>query len=315
MGRIEMDVKKKCLKVWPVLVCLLFLIILLSSFVYWHIPATVVEASRLVVTTSGSTGDGIFPTTATIDAFITVSPSSGIRGSTVNITGVGFMPGSEARIWFDDNPNMVYDPGETMRLFVTTYDGSFPVGIDLMVPSVPAGNYHIVVRNSQMDIETAFENIIEVSAEFQVTEPSPTLILLPNPTFIVITPPTSAPPTSTPSTSTPSTSTPPTPTPPAPTQPTTSVWVWIYIGILVVAVISALLVKNRLDRINREKTETKFKNGDIEIRVNNVLGKPRIKGGTPLQADKPLNIRLVKDPGRQSIKVKGPLVRDRKEDK
>jgi hypothetical protein len=105
------------------------------------------------------------------------------------------------------------------------------------------------------------------------------------------------------------------PQPPPMTENNPLLWVEIFVPVVIVGAVSTLTVKNRLDKKNTEKTEAKFKNGEVTIKVSNVKGKVEIKPDTPLKADKAIGVRLVQDSGKQTIKVKGRLILDVKEKK
>ena len=89
-----MDVKEACLKVWLVPVCLLFLIILTTSFVSWLITPTAVEASRSVIIPICNSGDNaLIDTTQTTDI--------AVNGNVIYVTIKGILgssPDSHNRI-------------------------------------------------------------------------------------------------------------------------------------------------------------------------------------------------------------------------
>jgi hypothetical protein len=96
------------------------------------------------------------------------------------------------------------------------------------------------------------------------------------------------------------------------------IWPWPLAPIVIIVVVVAggtILAKNQLDKKSKEKTNEKFKNGDIAIKVQNIIGKIQIKSETPFKADKAINVRLRQGPVRQSIKKKGTSFLDGKEEK
>lgn len=87
-----------------------------------------------------------------------------------------------------------------------------------------------------------------------------------------------------------------------------------------VAIVAAVVavrtpVKKRLDKKKMEKTKTEFQNAGIEIKIGNMSGKFQVRPDTPLRADKAVSFKLIRGPGRHSVKTKKPLVGDGKEDR
>jgi hypothetical protein len=94
------------------------------------------------------------------------------------------------------------------------------------------------------------------------------------------------------------------------------IWIWIIGGaVLVIIGVSIPVIKNQVTKKKEEKTKEKFDNGEVTLKLNNTAGKTQILSAEPLKMDKAISVRLTKKSGKQSIKVQGPLLRDRKEGK
>jgi hypothetical protein len=99
---------------------------------------------------------------------VTLSPTSGVPGTVITITGSGFAINTAGVVWFDSNGDDVIDPGEPQVLVTTTATGAIPAGIILTVPGVAPSTYLV-----QADIPSGVP--VEASASFTVPSPSVTL--------------------------------------------------------------------------------------------------------------------------------------------
>ena len=75
---------------------------------------------------------------------IALSPTSGVAGAAITITGSGFAPNTAGVVGFDSNGNGAIDPGEPQVAVTTAADGTIPVGIILTVPAVAPGTYGVL---------------------------------------------------------------------------------------------------------------------------------------------------------------------------
>jgi hypothetical protein len=101
---------------------------------------------------------------------VTLSPTSGVPGTVITITGSGFAINTSGVVSFDSNGDSVIDPGEPQVSVTTTAAGAIPAGIILTVPAVAAGVYQVLA-----DIPSGVP--VEASAIFTV--PSPSVALSP----------------------------------------------------------------------------------------------------------------------------------------
>jgi hypothetical protein len=99
---------------------------------------------------------------------ITLSPTSGVPGTVITITGSGFAPNTAAWVWFDSDGSGALDPGEPQVAVITTAAGAIPAGIILMVPAVVPGT-HLVRADIPFGVP------VEAAASFTVPSPSITL--------------------------------------------------------------------------------------------------------------------------------------------
>src|SRR4030042_1137413 len=99
---------------------------------------------------------------------VTLSPTSGVPGRVITITGSGFAINTAGVVWFDSNGDGVIDPGEPQVAVTTTAAGDIPVGTTLTVPAVAPGTYGV-----RADIPSG--GPVEASASFTVPSPSVTL--------------------------------------------------------------------------------------------------------------------------------------------
>jgi|GEM_PF-6348566 len=97
---------------------------------------------------------------------ITLSRTSGPVGTTITIAGSGFVGGNSGRVFFDSSKNGQYDSGEPSQS--VTVNGSGGFSATLTVPSVPAGDYPVLV-------DCPSGSPIEASAPFTVCTPGMTL--------------------------------------------------------------------------------------------------------------------------------------------
>jgi hypothetical protein len=103
---------------------------------------TAVALGSNLDSSSGQQSSSIFDVTP---SNITIPPTYGFPGSNLTIAGAGFLPNTNTVVWFDTNGTNARDPGEPSRSFNTTNNGSFPAGISLTIPSVPPGNYKVLI--------------------------------------------------------------------------------------------------------------------------------------------------------------------------
>jgi hypothetical protein len=95
-----------------------------------------------------------------------------------------------------------------------------------------------------------------------------------------------------------------------------AIWIWIICGVVLVIIgVSIPIVKHQLAKNKEEKTKEKFDNGEVTLKLSNTAGKVQILSAEPFKMDKAISVRLTKKTGKQSLKVEGPLLRDRKEGK
>jgi hypothetical protein len=163
-----MGVKGTCLKVRSLRAYLSFLIILSAFFVASLMPTAAIMASSTVVTPG--TNDDDFNSIVILKGVSRTplaSTANGTAGSNVTISGTGFAPHTDAKVWFDTNGNMKQDLDEPFKTFATTEVGSIPAGIYLIVPPVSPGNYHIL-------IDCPIGEVVEISVDIVITE-TPTL--------------------------------------------------------------------------------------------------------------------------------------------
>ena len=103
---------------------------------------TVAPGTYLVRADIPAAGSIEAATTFTVPApSISVSPTSGVSGTVITITGSGFTPNTTGWVWFDSNGDSVRDAGEPQVSATTTSAGAIPSGIALTVPSVAPGMY------------------------------------------------------------------------------------------------------------------------------------------------------------------------------
>jgi len=76
---------------------------------------------------------------------ITLSPSSGISGTEITVTGGGVAPDTAGWVWFDSNDDGVRDAGEPQLSISTTTDGNIPAGTSLTAPAVAPDVYSVMV--------------------------------------------------------------------------------------------------------------------------------------------------------------------------
>ncbi len=94
-------------------------------------------------------------------ASISLSPTSGVPGTVITISGSGFTTNTAGWVWFDINRDSVRDPGEPQASVTTTSTGAITPGTTLTVSTVAAGGYRVLA-----DIPA--DGIIEDSASFTV---------------------------------------------------------------------------------------------------------------------------------------------------
>jgi hypothetical protein len=99
---------------------------------------------------------------------VALSPTSGIPGTVITISGSGFAPNTTGAVGFDSSGSGAIDPGEPQVLVTTTAAGAIPAGIILTVPAVAPGTYPVLA-----DIPSG--GSLEASAIFTVPSPSVTL--------------------------------------------------------------------------------------------------------------------------------------------
>ena len=116
--------------------------------------------------------------TFTVVATLTLSPVSGPSGTTITISGAGFVVSTMGVIWFDTNNNNIRDIDETTILVNTTALGAIATGTTMIIPNVTPGSYPV-----RADIPIG--GTIEASATFTVTVPLPTITASVSPTSIV----------------------------------------------------------------------------------------------------------------------------------
>ena len=102
---------------------------------------------------------------------ITLSPTSGVPGTVITITGNGFTSDTAGWVWFDSNGNGARDTGEPQVSMTTTTAGFIPTGVTLTVPAVAPQVYQVLG-----DIPTG--GTAEASASFTVTPPPSAGLLL-----------------------------------------------------------------------------------------------------------------------------------------
>jgi hypothetical protein len=265
-GLLATDMKKACLKVGSVLICLCFVLVLILSLVGCAPSPTAVEKSRIYQTVI-TLSEMWFPQTTTVTFFghTNITPVSGQPGTTITISFTGFMLVTVVQTWFDIDGDSALDVDEPSVLFDISYDPNsftnYPGSVELIVPDVSAGDYHIYV-DIPIDLAVEFE------FDFHVTG-FPLANLL-----------------------------------------------WIICGVVLVIIsVSILVIKKQLTKKKVKKTKEKFEKGEISLKLSNTKGKVRILSATPFRMDKAISIRLTRKSGKQSIKVEGPLLRDRKEGK
>jgi ABC-type transporter MlaC component len=107
----------------------------------------------------------VFPLVALAAPSISLTPSSGVSGTSIVIAGGGFGSHKDGCVWFDSNGNGVRDAGEPCKSVRSTHSGNIPSGTTLTAPGgVAAGIYQV-----RADIPSG--GSVEASANF-------TLILL-----------------------------------------------------------------------------------------------------------------------------------------
>jgi hypothetical protein len=139
-------------KLSSVVVCVVFLILLVLSI---SSCTTYPTAS-----TTYSPYNDLF--TATYSRIISVMPINGEPGTTVTISGRDFKPSTALIVWFDSNGNSLFNNDEPFHMVTVNADRNFPNDIELVVPSLPVGDYHIY-------IETAWTSDIKYFIEFHIT--------------------------------------------------------------------------------------------------------------------------------------------------
>ncbi len=102
---------------------------------------------------------------------LSLSPTNGIAGTILLITGSSFTLNSAGLIWFDSNGNNVLDAGEPQVAVTTTAAGAIPAGTILTVPIVASATYQV-----RADIPTG--GSVEATASFTVL-PIPSMTLSP----------------------------------------------------------------------------------------------------------------------------------------
>jgi len=98
------------------------------------------------------------------------SPTSGVPGAVITITGSGFASNTAGAVGFDSNGSGAIDPGEPQVAVTTTAAGAIPAGIILTVPAVAPGTYGV-----RADIPLG----VPVEAVASFTVPSPSVVLSP----------------------------------------------------------------------------------------------------------------------------------------
>jgi hypothetical protein len=91
---------------------------------------------------------------------ISISPTSGYTGMTIDVTGNGFIPYAAGNVWFDTNGDSVMDATEPQVAVTVSDIGAFPSGVTLPVPATSPGTYYV-----RADIPTG-DSTIEASASF-----------------------------------------------------------------------------------------------------------------------------------------------------
>ena len=99
---------------------------------------------------------------------VTLSPTSGMPGTVITITGSGFAINTAGVVWFDSNGDGVIDPGEPQVAVTTTAAGAIPTGIILTVPAMAPGTYP-----ARADIPSG--GSVEAAASFTIPSPGITL--------------------------------------------------------------------------------------------------------------------------------------------
>ena len=74
---------------------------------------------------------------------VALSPSTGISGTVITVSGSGFTPNAAGMVWFDSNGNNAVDAGEPQTSVTTTASGAIPAGVNLTVPAANTGTYSV----------------------------------------------------------------------------------------------------------------------------------------------------------------------------
>jgi hypothetical protein len=99
------------------------------------------------------------------------------------------------------------------------------------------------------------------------------------------------------------------------TSPFLMTWYWVIGGVVAAAAISAIGIRNQSIKRRAEKTDEKFDKGEISLKVSKTAGKTGISPDTPFKAEKAFTIRVTRGAVKQSVEVKGSLLRDAGEEK
>jgi hypothetical protein len=98
---------------------------------------------------------------------ISLSPSSGPPGTSVTVSGSGFLAGASGVVWFDTNGNSAVDPGEPNVPVTASGTGTFTA--TLTVPDVAAGITY------QIRADVPLGGSVEDFDDFTVPTPSITI--------------------------------------------------------------------------------------------------------------------------------------------
>jgi hypothetical protein len=86
----------------------------------------------------------VFPLVALAAPSISLTPSSGVSGTSIVIAGGGFGSHKDGYVWFDSNGNGVRDAGEPCKSVRSTHFGNIPSGTALTAPvGVAVGIYRV----------------------------------------------------------------------------------------------------------------------------------------------------------------------------
>ncbi|MFA4917385.1 MAG: GEVED domain-containing protein, partial [Syntrophales bacterium] len=137
------------------------------------VPATASTSTYSVRADIPAAGAVDASATFTVPALaIALSPSTGISGTVITVSGSGFTPNATGMIWFDSNGDNTVDAGEPQTSVITASDGSTPAGVNLAVPSATAPGVY------QIKADIPGGGSIEASASFVVIQPPSAAVLL-----------------------------------------------------------------------------------------------------------------------------------------